>query len=190
MLKRMFRESGRNRPNELTTALLTIPLADLVRELVALFVSGELRFFPRRRTRRPSICTKFYRYHRNNPRVADWFLNAARALRDRDRQRYGIAALTEEVRWGNRPAVKPTDDFKISNDLRACYARLVLMRDPSLCGFLTLRPSTADALVIEGQSWASFAAQHAAELSAGAVAQKKPQHRETRIMSVRHRKAK
>ena len=58
-----------------------------------------------------------------------------------------------------------TEGFRISNDLRALYARLVLVRDPSLIGLFTLKPSIADdLLVIDGRSWAEFAKEHQAEL--------------------------
>ncbi len=153
------------RRHSMLTAALNRFGGELSSELARMFLARELRLV----ALKSDICAKFYAYHAANPDVADLFLTAARTLRDRNRQRYGISALTEEVRWGNKAEIQRTDAFKISNDHRACYARLVLMRDESLCGFLSLRPSAADALVIDGVSWASFAIKHAAELSAGHI---------------------
>jgi hypothetical protein len=176
MIKRIFKEFGRQRPNELGAALLAIPLGELVRGLVQLFTAGELRFVPRRRRAR-NLCTPFYRYHKANAHVADWFLNAARSLRDeQDREHYGIGALTERIRWDiKRGILKSEDGFRISNSVRACYVRLLLMRDPTFCGFFALKPSRVDAsLVIDGRSWSDFADEHKAELWPERIGNKKP----------------
>jgi len=165
LLKRLFRECGRGRAVELSNALLALPAPALAGGLVALFVSGELRFFPKRRGRLPSICAKFYRYHKENPHVAEWFLKAARSLKsEQQRTRYAIKTLAERIRWDVRTGVIKTDGFRISNDIVSCYARLVLMLDSRLCGLFELKPSRANALVIDGQSWADFAVIHHAEL--------------------------
>jgi hypothetical protein len=39
------------------------------------------------------------------------------------------------------------------------------MRDPTLCGLFTIKPSDADdALIVDGRSWSEFAKEHHAEL--------------------------
>lgn len=112
------------------------------------------------------LCSAFYRYHEKNAPVADWFLKAAQALQQEEhRTRYGIGALTERIRWNIRIGVIKTEGFKISNSVRACYARLVVMRDPSLCGIFEIKPSIADdLLMVDGHSWSEFAKEHHAEL--------------------------
>ena len=167
MLKQILKTYGRHRPNELMTALLELSPAELVGGLVKLFTAGEIRFTTKRKIRKAqNLCSQFYRYHEENPRVADWFLKAARALQQEEhRTRYGIGALTERIRWDIKMGIIKTDSFKISNDLRACYARLVVMRDPTLCGLFTIKPSAADdALMVDGRSWSEFAKEHHAEL--------------------------
>jgi len=189
LLKRLFRECGRTRPSELSNALLALPAAALAGGLVALFVSGEMRFVSKKRRRLPSICNKFYRYHKENPRVAEWFLKAARSLKaEQQRSRYAIKALAERIRWNVQMGIIKTDGFRISNDVVACYGRLVLMQDPSLCGLFTLKPSRANALVIDGQSWADFAVIHHAELWPEREV-KKPVASVTAIVKVMNRKA-
>ena len=161
MLKQFLKTYGRRRPNELMSALLTLSPSELVGGLVKLFTAGELRFTTKRRKAR-SLCARFYRYHKRNPRVADWFLKAARALQQEEhRSRYGIGALTERIRWDIKMGVIQTEGFKIANELRACYARLVLMRDPSLIGLFDLKPSNVDELlIVDGRSWSEFAKEH------------------------------
>jgi hypothetical protein len=165
MIKRIFRQFGRKRPNELIAALLAIPFAELVRCIVELFATGELRFKTQTRGAR-TMCGRFYEYHKANPHVAGWFLQAAQTLKQKEhRKRYGIGALTEQIRWNVREGIIKTEGFRISNDIRACYARLVLMREPSLCGFFAIKPSVVDgSLVIDGCSWLDFADAHKNEL--------------------------
>jgi hypothetical protein len=167
VLKKILKMYGRHRPDELIAALLAAPTAELVGGLVKLFTAGELRFTTKRRIQTGrNLCSRFYRYHEENPHVADWFLNAARSLQQEEhRTRYGIGALTERIRWDIRTGVIKTEGFKISNDVRACYARLVLMRDPSLCGIFEIKPSIGDdLLVVDGRSWSAFAKEHHSQL--------------------------
>lgn len=163
MVKKLFREHGRHRPSELAASLASLAPGELVRGVVELFVTGELRLHSRRKKR--PLCPRFYRYDKANPPVAGWFLSAAQALkREQHRQRYGIGALLEKIRWDVSIGVIKTDGFKICNDFQACYVRQLLMRDPSLCGLFELKPSAADALVVDGRIWSDFAKQHEAEL--------------------------
>ena len=167
MLKNILKTYGRYRSDELIAALLTLSPAEMVGGIVKLFTAGELRFTTKRRIQSArNLCAKFYRYHEKSPDVAEWFLGAARALaQEQHRTRYAISALTERVRWDIRMGIIKTDGFKISNSVRACYARLVVMREPSLCGIFTIKPSIVDGvLVVDGRSWSEFAKEHHAEL--------------------------
>jgi hypothetical protein len=163
MLKKIFREHGRHRPSELAVALNALAPSELVRGIVELFIASELRLHSRKRKR--PLCPRFYRYDSANPHVAGWFLHAAQSLKqEQHRKRYAIGALLEKIRWDVSLGIIKTDGFRICNDFQACYARLVLMRDPSLCGLFTLKPSAADALVVDGRAWSDFAKAHEAEL--------------------------
>jgi len=166
MLNQILKTYGRRRPHELAKALMELSPAELVGGIVKLITAGEIRLLTRAKKRRAAnLCARFYRYHEENPHVADWFLSAAQALqKEQHRTRYAIGALTERIRWDIRAGVIKTDGFRISNDIRACYARVILMRDPSLCGLFMLKQSAADELVMEGQSWRIFAQEHHAEL--------------------------
>lgn len=170
-LKRVLRKY-RRQPDELTGTLAAMPAGELVRGLVGLVSAGELRLHSRKR--KPSLCPRFYRYDKANPHVAEWFLLAAQELKqDEHRERYGIGALLEKIRWDVRLGIIKTDSFRISNDFQACYVRQVLMRDPSLCGLFELKHSNADALVVDGRTWTDFAREHESELWPERAAQKK-----------------
>ena len=164
MLKRLLRKHGRQRSSELATALDAIAHGDLVRVVVELFAAGELRLHSPKRKR--PLCAQFYLYDKANSPVGGWLLNKARDLKFvQHRERYGIRALLENVRWDIQlRVIKADDGFKICNDYQACYARQVMMRDPRLCGLFELNPSAADALVVDGRSWSDFAKEHKAEL--------------------------
>jgi hypothetical protein len=162
MLKKLFKQFSR-RPDELKEALRAFSHSDLVGGIADLFSSGELRLGKRKR--KSNLCSRFYRYHKANPKVADWFLEAARKMKNEEhRERYAAHALMQKIRWNVKMGVIKTDGFKISNDLNAPYARLVLMRDPSLCGLFALKASAADNLIVDGHSWSDFAKEHHAEL--------------------------
>ncbi len=115
MLKKIFKTYGRHRSGELTTALLALPPAELVTGIVQLFAAGEIRFTTKRKVQTArNLCSKFYEYHKKNPRVAEWFSNAARSLQqEQNRTHYAIGALTERIRHDIRMGVIKTDGFRI-----------------------------------------------------------------------------
>jgi hypothetical protein len=170
-LKRVLRKHCRQ-PNELLTAISAMTPGEFVRGIVELFAAGELRLHSRKRKR--SLCLRFYRYDKRNPHVAEWFLRAAQSLkREQHHDHYGIRALLEKIRFDVRVGIIKTDGFRIANEFQACYVRQIVMRDPSLCGFFTINPSAADALVVDGRTWSDFAKEHEAALWPARTAQKK-----------------
>lgn len=192
MLKPIFKTYGRHRPNELITALLALSPADLVGGIVKSFAAGELRFTTKRRIQTGRrLCARFNRYHKANPQVSSWFLQAARSFKNEQHQeRYGVGAITERIRWHIKEGLIKTDGFRISNDIRACYARLVLMRDPTLCGLFTLKPSKADdVLIVDGHPWSEFAKEHHAELWPEPERKPQPERRPPMFAGVEESKA-
>jgi hypothetical protein len=168
MLKKILKTYGRHRPDELITALLALSFAELVQGIVKLFTSGELRFTTKRRVKTGSeLCEQFAHFHATYPHVAEYLLRAAQLWKEEQHgKHYSIGALTEQCRWDARVGVvREEGDFKIPNELRALYARLLVMRDPSLCGLFKIKESVVDdLLVIDGHSWAAFAKEHHAGL--------------------------
>jgi hypothetical protein len=163
-LKSLLR-TYRRKSDELLTSLTAVSSGELVRGIVQLFTAGELRLYPRKRTRTRSLIQRFYRYDRANQWVGEWFLRTAQAKRDAGRTHYAIGNLLEKLRHDVARGVIKTDRFHIANEYQSCYVRQILMRDSTLCGMFELqRTSNADSLVVDGRTWADFAKEHEAEL--------------------------
>lgn len=88
----------------------------------------------------PHVVTKFLHFHALNPHILDLFLRYARQAKASGRKRYGIACVTERVRW-HVSVETQGDDFKINNNLKSCYARLMMSMDPNLIDLFQVRRS-------------------------------------------------
>lgn len=87
---------------------------------------------------------KFEEFHVENPRVYETLVRLARQWVQRTgRHKLGIGALYERARW--EIALATSDpEFKINNNFRAFYARLIMRDHPDLDGLFELRSSEAD----------------------------------------------
>lgn len=91
-----------------------------------------------------SAAEKFEVFHTENPRVYTLLVVLARQwVATTGRHKIGIGALTERVRW--EIAITTNDpDFKINNNFRAYYARLIMRNEADLADIFDLRRSAAD----------------------------------------------
>lgn len=91
-----------------------------------------------------SISAKFDEFHRDNPQVYRILVELARQwVKGTGRYKLGIGALYERARW--EIAIRTSDpDYKINNNFRAFYARLIMHREIDLAGLFELRTSEAD----------------------------------------------
>ena len=126
MVRKLFRTHGRHRPDELITALLALSPLELVQNLVKLFARASFAS-QKEACQTPSKYAPISTATRNNPRIADWFLTAARSCKRTAPSPLSISALTEHIRWdiSRWELSRPRTDSEISNDVRALYARLV-----------------------------------------------------------------
>lgn len=86
---------------------------------------------------------KFRQFHEANPHVYAKLRDLALQLKRKGRERYSITGLFEVVRW--HTALNTTDpDFKLNNNLRPWYARLLMDQEPELADFFRTRTSLAD----------------------------------------------
>jgi hypothetical protein len=91
------------------------------------------------------IQREFEKYHDENPHVYKFLVHFARAaiqaMRDRgqDNPQYSIAAVVERARWHINFEVRGYQDFKINNDFRARYSRLIMRNETDLRGVFNLR---------------------------------------------------
>jgi len=196
MLRKIFKTYGRHRPAELISALLTIPIAELVEGLVNLFTAGEIRFATKKRVRTGGeLCSMFYGHLDANAPLADHLLKAAQSKqKEQHRTHYSIAALVEQVRCSdvNVGVIRSVGDFAIPNELRALYARLVVMRDPTLCGLFMIKPSVVDELlVVDGRLWSDFAQEYHEKLwpMRKATSLRKPPARVSAVLTSKRRQA-
>lgn len=91
-----------------------------------------------------NIVEDFENFHRNNPHVYEVLVRLTRQWVSRfGREHTGIARIYEAARW---EIAMSTDDptFKINNNYKAFYARLIMRREKDLDGLFKLRKSAAD----------------------------------------------
>lgn len=79
-----------------------------------------------------SLQSRFEAFHAANPEVYDNLVRMARTLVARGRRRIGIAMLFEVLRWNHAVQTIGDADFKLNNNFRSRYARLIAQREPDL----------------------------------------------------------
>jgi hypothetical protein len=89
---------------------------------------------------RSKIERAFWEFHRENPGVYDELVALARDLQQRGYDRLGIGMLFEVLRWRRmKLTVASQHDFKLNNNYRAYYSRLIMQREPDLDGIFNTR---------------------------------------------------
>src|SRR4030095_3198875 len=81
-------------------------------------------------------------YHAENPHIYAKLREFALEAKRAGRRHIGIGMLYERLRWYTLIEAKG-DTFKVNNNYRAFYARM-LMEDPELDGIFETRRSVAD----------------------------------------------
>jgi len=84
------------------------------------------------------IANAFRKFHRENPSVYDELVKISRSLKHKGRGHYGIGALFEVIRF-HRALQTNDPSFKLNNNYRALYARLIMENEPDLDGFFDTR---------------------------------------------------
>ena len=83
---------------------------------------------------------KFLEFHNANPQVYVALEDMTNQLLLRGRRKIGIGFLCEVLRWNHFMSTDdPNSDFKINNNYRAHYARLLIQRNPSWADVFELR---------------------------------------------------
>lgn len=114
----------------------------------ALRMNEQTQFEKRRKRLGPrvdvdqSIQARFERFHASNPDVYVELVRLARKLRNQGLDRYGIVGLYEVLRY-DRSLSTDGKPFKLSNDFRSRYARLIMDQEPDLKDFFRTRELTA-----------------------------------------------
>ena len=88
-----------------------------------------------------TIAEAFLAFHNANPKVYTQLVALARKARQRGAEALGIGMLFEVVRW--KALLETRDDgqapFKLNNNYRALYARLIMERESDLAGIFETR---------------------------------------------------
>lgn len=87
---------------------------------------------------------RFEQFHQDNPLVYETLCRLAREwLARTGRRKLGIGQLTERCRW--EIALRTNDpEYKINNNYRAYYARLMMANESDLDDLFDTRSSAAD----------------------------------------------
>lgn len=88
----------------------------------------------------PTIDARFEAFHAANPWVYDELVRLARGLVERGHRRIGIGMLFEVMRWSwYMHTSDPTSEWKLNNDYRSRYARLIMVTEDDLAGCFETR---------------------------------------------------
>jgi len=100
---------------------------------------GEL-FEEKRRAGKPTIEERFVSFDAANPHIYNGLKRIALNLRREGRKQYGVKALFERLRWDGSVTTETGEDYKLSNDFTALYARKLMRECQELRGFFAIRP--------------------------------------------------
>ncbi len=93
------------------------------------------------------IYKRFEKFHANNPQVYNNLVRLAREFRRKGsnhNRKMGIGMLYEVLRWNYYMNIEREEEYLLSNDYRACYARLIMDQEPDLQDAFNLRCSVVD----------------------------------------------
>lgn len=89
---------------------------------------------------------RFYRFHAANPEVYAELVRRATMIISRGHVRLGIALLWESMRYDVLVSTtRERDDFKLNNDVKAFYSRLIMIREPHLADVFEIREADVSA---------------------------------------------
>jgi hypothetical protein len=87
---------------------------------------------------------RFWAFHHDNPDVFETLKALARKAKHAGAGQYGIAALFEVLRWSRlMDGKRDGEEFKLNNNYKAFYARLLMAECPDLAGFFETREQVA-----------------------------------------------
>ena len=84
------------------------------------------------------IDVRFLQFHLANPHVYDKLVELSVFAKRSGAKKIGIALLFERLRWFSMFETSG-DMFKLNNDYRALYARMLMKNEPELHGFFEVR---------------------------------------------------
>jgi hypothetical protein len=87
------------------------------------------------------ITSAFLKFHKENPQVYFELRNLALRWQARfPNKRCSISMLYEVLRWNLSLRINSTDEFKLNNNFRSRYARMLISCNPEFAGLFETRP--------------------------------------------------
>lgn len=86
-----------------------------------------------------SVIEKFRTYHLSHPKVFILFKQYANEMIKSGREHYSAEIIINQIRWHHDIQSKGADVFKISNDFKPLYARLLVFKYPEFKDFFQFR---------------------------------------------------
>lgn len=87
-----------------------------------------------------TIQESFEAFHKLNPHVYGHLVNLARDLFNRGHKMIGIGMLFEVLRWNYMMSTAdPSSEFKLCNNYRSRYARMIMNQEADLAGCFNTR---------------------------------------------------
>lgn len=99
--------------------------------------SGPLEGYPKH------VYEKFKQYHTDNPKVWDLFKRFAYDMRNTGRETYSAEIIINQIRWHHDIESKGGEAFKINNDYKPMYARMLVYKYPEFKDFFKFRKVTS-----------------------------------------------
>jgi len=81
----------------------------------------------------------FIAFHNENPHVYAELFHLAMELKELGHKHYGISGLFEVLRWKSALKTIDPEGYKLNNNHRAYYARMIMENHPQLKGFFRTR---------------------------------------------------
>lgn len=81
---------------------------------------------------------RFNKFHTENPKVYELLIHFSKVVKNSGQTYSGISMIWERMRWN--VLFETTGDFyKLNNDYRSRYARLIMTQEPDLVDFFEIR---------------------------------------------------
>ena len=87
---------------------------------------------------------KWWDFHQNNLHVYIALRQLALGLVDRGHTKIGIGQLFEVLRWQHAMRTRDDSGFKLNNDYRAFYSRMLAKNEPRLANVFEMRKANCD----------------------------------------------
>jgi len=100
---------------------------------------GELNLSAVKAREESRLAAEFLAFHEANPKVYAELVRLARQAKARGRTKVGIGMLWEVLRWHFWLETNGADEFKLNNNHRSRYARLIMGLEADLLGVFETR---------------------------------------------------